>query len=432
MEAWQRTLRVLWLVQFLTTLAMNLGLTFVPFFLAEDPVLRVRDESARVLYTGLIFAGPFFTTIVFTPLWGWLADRTGPKQQVVRACIGLGATQLLMATAQSPDQMVAIRLLQGMVSGVLAACLGLLAVVTPKEQHGGAIAVLQSATPAGQIFGPVLGGVLATALGFRTTYALLGTVIVLSGILSRLLLRQDGFVPTSSPNPFIGLYRSGRGALAQPLLRQALSILMTGQFAFTLAQGVFAIYAGKVIAAWVDASGVTPAWWNTGVGFTAIAMTVTGLASVLSASLWGRLHDRGVPFLAPVGAGLLGASMLLLFTWPPWWAVLLARLGTGAGTIAISTTQFAAISSRVAPEERGQLMGLATSLSYVGNLTGFVLGGVLATWWAEAGNFALAAATYAFVMLVAVRLELRTRRSRQPSGPAAQGRSGRAAEPHPR
>jgi MFS family permease len=124
--------------------------------------------------------------------------------------------------------------------------------------------------------------------------------------------------------------------------------------------------------------------------------------------------------------------MLLLFTWPPWWAVLLARLGTGAGTIAISTTQFAAISSRVAPEERGQLMGLATSLSYVGNLTGFVLGGVLATWWAEAGNFALAAATYAFVMLVAVRLELRTRRSRQPSGPAAQGRSGRAAEPHPR
>jgi MFS family permease len=431
-EAWQRTLRVLWLVQFLTTLAMNLGLTFVPFFLAEDPVLRVRDESARVLYTGLIFAGPFFTTIVFTPLWGWLADRTGPKQQVVRACIGLGATQLLMATAQSPDQMVAIRLLQGMVSGVLAACLGLLAVVTPKEQHGGAIAVLQSATPAGQIFGPVLGGVLATALGFRTTYALLGTVIVLSGILSRLLLRQDGFVPTSSPNPFIGLYRSGRGALAQPLLRQALSILMAGQFAFTLAQGVFAIYAGKVIAAWVDASGVTPAWWNTGVGFTAIAMTVTGLASVLSASLWGRLHDRGVPFLAPVGAGLLGASMLLLFTWPPWWAVLLARLGTGAGTIAISTTQFAAISSRVAPEERGQLMGLATSLSYVGNLTGFVLGGVLATWWTEAGNFALAAATYAFVMLVAVRLELRTRRSRRPSGPAAQGRSGRAAEPHPR
>src|SRR5262245_50324468 len=170
------TLRVLWLVQFLTTLAINLGLTFVPFFLAEDPVLRVHDEAARAVYTGLILAGPFFTTIVFTPLWGWLADRTGPKRRVVRACFGLGLTQLMMAVAQSPAQMVAIRVLQGMVSGVVAANLALLAVVTPTTQVGRAVAALQSATPAGQVLGPVLGGVLATAFGFRTTYALLGTL----------------------------------------------------------------------------------------------------------------------------------------------------------------------------------------------------------------------------------------------------------------
>src|SRR5690348_13229747 len=104
---------------------MNLGLTFVPFYLAEDPVLGIRDDSTRAIYTGLILAGPFFTTILFTPLWGWVADRTGPKRQVVRACFGLGITKLLMAVAKSPDQMVAIRMVQGMVSGVLAACLGL-------------------------------------------------------------------------------------------------------------------------------------------------------------------------------------------------------------------------------------------------------------------------------------------------------------------
>src|SRR5262245_48790621 len=175
MEDWRRTLRVLWVVQFLTTLAMNLGLTFVPFFLADDPVLAVRDEPARAVYTGLILAGPFFTTIVFTPLWGWVADRTGPKRQVVRACFGLGVTQLSMALARSPDQLVAIRMLQGMISGVLAASLGLVAVVTPTSHQGRAIAVIQSATPAGQIFGPVLGAALAGAAGFRATYALLGT-----------------------------------------------------------------------------------------------------------------------------------------------------------------------------------------------------------------------------------------------------------------
>ncbi len=409
MQGWQSTLRVLWLVQFLTTLAMNLGLTFVPFFLAEDPILRVPDESARILYTGLILGGPFFTTIVFTPLWGWVADRTGPKRQVVRACFGLGLTQLLMAVARSADQLVAIRLLQGMISGVLAACLGLATVVTPKAQHGGAIATLQSATPAGQIFGPVLGSVLATALGFRPTYTVLGVVILLTGVLSALLLRQDGFVPTASPNPFAGLYHSGRRAAAQPRLRQALAFLIVGQFGFTVAQGIFAICTGLVIAAWVEANGIAAAWWNTGVGFTAVAMAVTGLASVLSAPGWGALHDRGLPFLTSIAAGLLAASMLVLFTWPTWWAVLLGRLGVGAGVVVLSTVQLAAISAQVPSEERGRMMGLATALTYVGNLAGFVLGGVLATWWTEAGNFLLAAGASAFIMVAAGQLEWRNR-----------------------
>jgi MFS family permease len=419
MEAWQRTLRVLWLVQFLTTLAMNLGLTFVPFFLAEDPVLRVRDESARALYTGLILAGPFFTTIVFTPLWGWVADRTGPKRQVVRACLGLGLTQLLMAAAQSPEQLVVVRMLQGMVSGVLAASLGLLAVVTPPGQQGRAVARLQSATPAGQILGPVLGGVLAAVVGYRATYALLGTLIVLTALLAIRLLRQDGFVPTASPNPFVGLFQTGRRALAQPLLRQSLAILVGGQFAFTIAQAVFAIYAGEVIAAWVVATGAAPAWWNTGLGFAAIAMTVTALGGFVSASWWGRLHDRRVPFLAPAGAALLGACMLLLFAWPAWWVVLLARVGVGIGVAALATLPFAVLAGRVPPEERGQLMGLATALTHTGNLAGFVLGGVLAAWWTEAGNFALAAAVYALLVAAALPLELRNRQARTlPTTPA--------------
>jgi MFS family permease len=403
----RRTLRVLWLVQFLTTLAINLGLTFVPFFLAEDPVLRVRDEAERAIYTGLILAGPFFTTIIFTPLWGWMADRTGPKRQVVRACFGLGLTQLLMAAAQSPAQMVAIRVLQGMISGVVAANLALLAVVTPVAQVGRAVAALQSATPAGQVLGPVLGGVLATAVGFRATYALLGTVIVLTGVMSAVLLRQDGFVPARSANPFVALLGAGRRAVAQPALRQAMGVLVGAQFAFTVAQGVFAIYAGKVIASWVASNEAVPAWWNTGVGFTAVAMAVTALASFLSSWWWGRLHDRRVGFLTPAGAALLVVSLLLLAAWPPWWAVLLARLGVGAGAAATATLPYAAISARAAPEERGQLMGLATALTHVGNLAGFVLAGALAAWWGEAGNFALAAAVYGLIALAALRLERR-------------------------
>lgn len=412
MEVWQRTLRVLWLIQFLTTLAINLGLTFVPFFLAEDPVLRVEDPSERTLYTGLILAGPFVSTILFTPLWGWVADRTGPKRQVVRACFGLGITQLLMAVAQSPDQMVVIRILQGMVSGVLAACLGLVSVVTPRAQHGRSITLLQSATPAGQIFGPVVGGVLASTLGFRATYALLGLLIAFVGILAWKLLRQDGFVPTSSPNPFTSLFHASRRALQQPLLRLALGILVVGQFAFTVAHGVFAIHVGRLVTLWVEAGELSAAWWNTNIGFTALSMTVTGLVSVVSSPCWGRLHDRGIPFLTPAGAAILSGSMFLLFACPFWWTVLLARVGMGIGIGAVASLQYAVIARGVPSEERNQLMSVATALNHLGNLIGYLLGGVLATFWSEPGNFALSSAAYLLVVVSSLSLELRVRRAR--------------------
>jgi hypothetical protein len=59
------------------------------------------------------------------------------------------------------------------------------------------------------------------------------------------------------------------------------------------------------------------------------------------------------------------------------------------------------------------MMGLATALTHVGNLAGFLLGGVLAVWWGEAGNFALAALAYALILAAALRLELRLRRARR-------------------
>jgi MFS family permease len=99
--------------------------------------------------------------------------------------------------------------------------------------------------------------------------------------------------------------------------------------------------------------------------------------------------------------------------------VLLARLGIGASVGATSTLQFSVLSGGAVPAERGQLLGLATALTHVGNLAGFVLGGLLATWWAEVGNFALAAAAYAVVTVVSLRLELRANRVAEPGLQAA-------------
>jgi MFS family permease len=408
---WKRSLYVLWLIQFMTTMAMTLGLTFVPFFLEQDPALNVQDPGDLQLYTSLILAGPFFTTIVATPFWGWVADRSGRKRQVVRAAFGLGLTQWLMALAQTPEQLLAIRILQGAVSGVVAANLGLLSAVTPNDRQGHALTVLQSSTPAGLVFGPVVGGLLATTLGFRPVYWLLGGVILVMGFMAWFFLKEEGFKPTRAASPLRGLWRVSRQAWVHTRLRAAFAILLLAQLAWTTAQVVFAIYAGKLIEAWVRGQGVETSWWNLGVGFTAIGMTLTGLANFVMSLWWGRAQDHHRRYLTPMGSGILAVSIAALAFWPAWWIVLLARFGAGSGLGGASTIQYAVISARVAPEDRGQFMGLATAVTHTGNLVGFLSGGMLAQVWGESGNFVFAAGIYLFIGLLALWLERAERRA---------------------
>lgn len=402
MPNWKRTLYILWVVQFMTTVAMTLGLTFVPFFLEQDPALNVKDESRKLLFTSLILAGPFFTAIIATPFWGWMADRSGRKQQVIRAALGLAATQLLMGVAQSPEQLVALRVLQGLVSGVIAANLGLLSASTPTEHQGYAISTLQSSNPAGLIVGPILGGFLATAFGFRAVYFILGGIVLAMGLLAWVLIREESFTPTASPNPFRGIYAALGKAWQLPRLRLAFGTLFIGQLAWTIGQVVFAIYAGKLINDYVATHEVTRSFWNRDVGFTAICQTLAGLTNFLMSQYWGRAFDRGTPYLTARGAGLLSLGTLALAFWPPFWGVMLARISVGAGQGGVQALQYASISGNVPQDERGQFMGLATATQHVGNLVGFVGGGALAQVWSESGNFVLTAGLYLSIAVLAL------------------------------
>ena len=74
MELWRKNLYILWGTQFLAMLGMNLVVPFLPFFVRE---LGVSDPDDLARYSGLVFAGPFILSLIFTPIWGLLGDRYG-------------------------------------------------------------------------------------------------------------------------------------------------------------------------------------------------------------------------------------------------------------------------------------------------------------------------------------------------------------------
>jgi len=135
----------------------------IPSFFIRQ--LGVTDHNELARWSGVVFAGPFLTAFIATPLWGNLGDTFGRKLMVVRTMIGLGLSQIFVGFSQNVWQLFLFRIHQGAISGFIASTLALVSTSTPKEKTGYALGLLHSATAGGTVLGPALGGFLADHIG---------------------------------------------------------------------------------------------------------------------------------------------------------------------------------------------------------------------------------------------------------------------------
>jgi DHA2 family multidrug resistance protein len=113
------------------------------------------DQISWVL-TSYIVAAAIMTAPV-----GWLADRFGRKKLFIVCVSGFTVASLLCALAQSIEQIVAFRLLQGMCGAALVPLSqSVMLDAYPIEQRGQAMGIWGMGVMLGPIMGPTLGGFL--------------------------------------------------------------------------------------------------------------------------------------------------------------------------------------------------------------------------------------------------------------------------------
>ena len=123
------------------------------------------DEITWVL-TSYITAAAIMTAPV-----GWLAARFGRKRLFVGCIIGFTITSMLCGAAQSLDQIVLFRLLQGMFSAALVPLSqATLLDIYPLERRGFAMAIWGMGVMIGPIMGPTLGGYLTETYNWRYVF----------------------------------------------------------------------------------------------------------------------------------------------------------------------------------------------------------------------------------------------------------------------
>ncbi|MBV9580218.1 MAG: MFS transporter [Chloroflexi bacterium] len=295
---WQRNLYALTGASFLMFTAFGFVFPFLPLFIAE---LGVGDTQQVEIWAGISSFGQALVLSIFSPIWGAVADRHGRRLMVLRAAFGGGIIIGLMGLSQNIWQFMTLRLMQGAMTGVVAAASALAISFVPRARMGFALGLIQMASFAGNAVGPSLGGFSADHFGYRYSFAVSGALFLMAGVLT-LLFVTEHFV-----SPPLEAQRAGLGGMLRDIRdegrdRQLLImmlVLFSATFGVNVVQPMLPLFV-QYLDPTVSVATVT-----------GLIFTVAGVVAAISSVFWGRTGDR-VGFRRLLIGMALGAGLIYI------------------------------------------------------------------------------------------------------------------------
>lgn len=357
MESWKKNLYSVWTAQFIAMVGMSMVIPFLPFYIRE---LGISDQSELEKWSGIVFSGPFILSFLLTPVWGALGDRFGKKSMVLRAIFGLALSQFLIGLSANVEQLFMFRMLQGAISGFIAASLGLVSASTPKEHSGYAIGILQTSISSGTVIGPFIGGFFSDMTSYRTVFFITSALCLVSGILVTLIVKEPPKIPGKQLHTVADNYRY---IISRKGLMTAMISITFLQISITVAQPVFALFVESITKNIEYISTLTGAIFGT-----------LGIFSVISSPWWGRRNDsksfKKNIIIAIAGAGI-SYTLHTFVTNPYLLFPVRAMLGFFIGGIV--PVIYAYINKCISDDRKSGVMGFASSFTLLGNLIGPLL-----------------------------------------------------------
>jgi MFS family permease len=377
-------------VVFLDLVGFGIVIPIIPYY--------VRSFGVGDVFIGLLAATYSLTQFLAAPVLGRYSDRWGRRPVVVLSLVGSAVAWTVFGLADLTGELggavvgvatlFVARALAGAMGGNIAAAQAYVADVTPPERRAGALGLVGASFSLGFIFGPALGGALASDTAVRlaaglpipaTRFSLpafgaAAMSLVALAVALVALAEPDRHRTTSDRTTLVGSFAT---ALRDPSLRGLVLAFFLVSLAFAGVQVMFIPFVADAAAYRFDASAA------------ALLLTYVGvLGAINQGVLVGRLADRfGSRRLAIGGACILlvalaalpfapGLGALLPAPGGPAWftrelvalLVVLGLLSVGNGLLNPSLATL--VSGSASAERQGAAFGVTQGAGSLGRTVG--------------------------------------------------------------
>jgi DHA1 family tetracycline resistance protein-like MFS transporter len=350
-------LSLIFLTVFIDLLGFGILIPILPTFAKIELLV---DETA----IGLVVAVYSFVQFLFNPILGRLSDKYGRKPIIVISLFINAIGYVLFAYTTSYILLLVARIVAGVGGSSISVAQAYIADVTTKENRAKGMGIIGAAFGLGFVFGPLMGGFLAS-YGYMVTGFASATFSILAFILTIVLLPESNVNRKTPANTKRKLFDVDglKNVFAKPERAMLIFLFFVLTFSFANIYGTFALL-GLQVYGFSD--------MQNGFMFGIIGLTSAIVQGVLIGRISKVVSKKNILkfgsflimvalALIPYGDTFLGLAIICIFL----------SIGTGV----FQPTVLSLISEVTPEDEQGVTLGVNQSFSAFARVLGPLWGG---------------------------------------------------------